>query len=111
MRISDWSSDVCSSDLPGDPLGAPISVVPAQSYTSFDSAGIGRDAAGNIITIWRAPAGLVARRYKPDGTVNGSDILIDSNTSPAEVAMDAAGDFVVAWTRRDRKSTRLNSSH
>src|SRR3546814_5097228 len=59
MRISDWSSDVCSSDL--------------------------------------------------DGTVNGSDILIDSNTSPAEVAMDAAGDFVVAWTRSDAAGAAVHA--
>src|SRR3546814_13851032 len=59
MRISDWSSDVCSSDL--------------------------------------------------DGTVNGSDILIDSTTSPAEVAMDAAGDFVVAWTRSDAAGAAVHA--
>src|SRR3546814_19916151 len=30
MRISDWSSDVCSSDLPGRPAGAPEQVEDAR---------------------------------------------------------------------------------
>src|SRR3546814_5095346 len=37
MRISDWSSDVCSSDLPAHPFAIAQGLVPG-SYVSFESA-------------------------------------------------------------------------
>src|SRR3546814_2603372 len=42
MRISDWSSDVCSSDLIGDELGAVVIVDPEY----LQDAGIGQEGAG-----------------------------------------------------------------
>src|SRR3546814_20568040 len=41
MRISDWSSDVCSSDLPhhpGDTLGCPRSRIPAPNPMNYRHA-------------------------------------------------------------------------
>src|SRR3546814_19672858 len=42
MRISDWSSDVCSSDLvigklplPGDPVGGPMHRVPSLQWQTW----------------------------------------------------------------------------
>src|SRR3546814_9754073 len=108
MRISDWSSDVCSSDLvndtterqrvtaPGDPstildeqITAPMEL---DSYGALDLyAGFGKDA-------WSV------RAY----VNNVADERAWSSVSPAASALTGA---VVQIGAVDRKSTRLNSSH
>src|SRR3546814_6966405 len=98
MRISDWSSDVCSSDL--NSLAVNDIVVERLSL-----AGKARvDADQNIIPV----AGRAARIRGLD-TVAGGTLV--------QVRLD--GDLAYADGRilsdnlrlRDRKSTRLNSSH
>src|SRR3546814_100879 len=39
MRISDWSSDVCSSDLPGQTILDTINLVPGVVFTNNDAYG------------------------------------------------------------------------
>src|SRR3546814_7154231 len=76
MRISDWSSDVCSSDLP---LKRDLGLVVQFELPLVDGAqqlGCQQDAFGRGMVIGR-------------------------------VVENMAGTFVF----RDRKSTRLNSSH
>src|SRR3546814_2673884 len=105
MRISDWSSDVCSSDL----------IVPADVQAKF------RDIARRLVTGFclsptptTAPdSGMVeklreikdAARYVPVG-----DGFFDPYDSNIE-AVDAAVDRALSALQPDRKSTRLNSSH
>src|SRR3546814_6069308 len=116
MRISDWSSDVCSSDLggfaQGDSAVADRLIVGADRY----SAGPGRDIR-------------IADR---DGAVAGGSLSLSQRDGAitacgAAVALQAAIAAVAAAHRRvgdrgqrrgthggiqlDRKSTRLNSSH
>src|SRR3546814_8233506 len=99
MRISDWSSDVCSSDLLGrlivetcDPTAGPLLHI-AGSVTAGDLAGHLR------------AAGFDLRR----------DVLYDARTAEAlderVAATLAAGEIDLALFFSDRKSTRLNSSH
>src|SRR3546814_5859338 len=102
MRISDWSSDVCSSDL-----------VPRR---------IGRDAmkkltAGNFAPALAAVPLLLAACGQAPSDPRGVDrletLLSVSATGRAEARPDKA-EFqagIQTWARRDRKSTRLNSSH
>src|SRR3546814_6825164 len=93
MRISDWSSDVCSSDLSGpmeDVIGWRIDDVvekikgPKRTQVRLDviPAAMGLDAEPTRILLTRAKIRLAERAAK-------SEIL----------------------TLPDRKSTRLNSSH
>src|SRR3546814_4612498 len=98
MRISDWSSDVCSSDLLIDQniaLGAQFAGI--ASLTEDTRPGIAPAIAkpreGDFdqrdpIQIWDQPARIVAR-LQPNGRRVGL----------AEEGV------------QDRKSTRLNSSH
>src|SRR3546814_8676671 len=107
MRISDWSSDVCSSDLceAGDaawPL-APVRRTSGQA----DAQGAGTDCGHAASVQGRAGAGF----QKPELTrSDGSDPVGD-------LLGDIAGRFVQRTGDRtrilagDRTSTRLNSSH
>src|SRR3546814_7579380 len=47
MRISDWSSDVCSSDLPGQTVDDIINMLPGVSFQNNDPFG----SAGGTLTI------------------------------------------------------------
>src|SRR3546814_2130865 len=109
MRISDWSSDVCSSDLSGKvarlvsngtPLAAEIERAGALEdmlIWRFHGAE-GLDLAGSV-------AGLIAG---PTGDrLAGSGIMVALVS--AEGRIRAANRVFRA--RADRKSTRLNSSH
>src|SRR3546814_4564518 len=85
MRISDWSSDVCSSDLKGD-------AVLAVRLT------------GKVLAV---TGGERARSMTIDTDGDGSvDAIVQLGPVVRGTALrDALG------TRTDRKSTRLNSSH
>src|SRR3546814_2840579 len=95
MRISDWSSDVCSSDLVG--------------------------ADGELAAPGRAPsqADAQARPLLLAGRVDdlADDVCAESTVGAADrqglavPAVGQAGHVAAGHQLRDRKSTRLNSSH
>src|SRR3546814_9204855 len=104
MRISDWSSDVCSSDLQrgkkvqqsavhdwadahGLPVRTPKSLKGAEEQAAF--------AALNLDVAVVAAYGLILPRAVLD--------------APREGCLNVHGSILPRW--RDRKSTRLNSSH
>src|SRR3546814_1932820 len=86
MRISDWSSDVCSSDLPA--------IASRNSAQSATVRAIGPCTA----------SGLKARDVTPRGT---RPAVGRSPTTPQK----DAGMRSEPPMSEDRKSTRLNSSH
>src|SRR3546814_10585711 len=101
MRISDWSSDVCSSDLGGAATLAAGGVV---LYPE-----IGQEPHGAGVDLPRAVEGDV-------------DIILSQRVHPHALGAHAVGAAVIrldgfvddvpfADFARDRKSTRLNSSH
>src|SRR3546814_4529019 len=105
MRISDWSSDVCSSDLhflrlymvPGMGHSAEGPGATHFSSSTRDSVPPVSDATHDVkaaLYAWvekgEAPGALIATRYVDDG--------VDHAPGTAPIALD-------------RKSTRLNSSH
>src|SRR3546814_8701681 len=101
MRISDWSSDVCSSDL----LGTGVSSVNVGSYGVPDYKLIThmRDTVAAIRhVIGNAHKGLSPYR----GAYYNADFQELMLTAPPE------RDNLPIWVAAlDRKSTRLNSSH
>src|SRR3546814_8436937 len=124
MRISDWSSDVCSSDLPGGAVRQPQRARRRRCPTAgrrprMAQPGAARDRHG--------PAGLEQikvgwnRRRRstdpvdllyPPASVQAADLA----GQPAELLriahdVDVAEAAVAFVTEGDRKSTRLNSSH
>src|SRR3546814_6398607 len=101
MRISDWSSDVCSSDLEGQRLDEHIHpeirnfgrlsvIFDAIVVEHLQKFGIAYDVRGEAVAVRQRAGHLV---FGPH------DVL------------DAAFLDLLAEFRIDRKSTRLNSSH
>src|SRR3546814_3314509 len=104
MRISDWSSDVCSSDL----LGLLTSVWAEK----FDHAA----AVTNFVI---APLSLLSGTFYSIDNLHGTFRLI-SHLNPFFYAISgfryaflgvADSPVLIGATVLDRKSTRLNSSH
>src|SRR3546814_4024753 len=101
MRISDWSSDVCSSDL-GVVAGYPIQdvrvVVHDGKYHPVDSKEIAFVTAG--------------RKAFVDAVNKGRPQLLEPIVELQVVVPDSqTGDITGALASKDRKSTRLNSRH
>src|SRR3546814_1565796 len=108
MRISDWSSDVCSSDLNIQELllENPVFGTPALSRTNsaFLTSGTG------VATIDLRDLGsdrtlVLINGRRVVGSLAGSAI-VDLNVIPTQFIQQAD-----VLTGGDRKSTRLNSSH
>src|SRR3546814_2044525 len=128
MRISDWSSDVCSSDLTADAMF---------TYPEVFKVGIAESGNHDNLSYeddWAERYhGLLVK--KKDGTTNytgqdnaahaknlkGKLLLIhgmmDDNVPPqstllvVDALVKANKDFDLLLLPQDRKSTRLNSSH
>src|SRR3546814_8903662 len=123
MRISDWSSDVCSSDLIVQTPGLPIYisglgskreitdvVVRDQRYTIAFLVVVGK--ALRVVIIGEQLANLKV------GLPNGSSERLDTYVGPDPRAifnemlcLASLFIFIMLIDERDRKSTRLNSSH
>src|SRR3546814_9723956 len=111
MRISDWSSDVCSSDLwsqEGDNarIGATFRTwlgdrlaTNGQSLTLLDM----RDFNGKI---FNALGAVDRNQAAPDFFAPYIRAAIETSDDPE---VKRAGEYMLGF--KDRKSTRLNSSH
>src|SRR3546814_2883247 len=101
MRISDWSSDVCSSDLAkAEPVGDQAGVrsgVPGQRPESSNHFATGRDNVSQL--------GLVIRPGPADPETNAFHAVVGKHREDIHTV---AGEHEMGV---DRKSTRLNSSH
>src|SRR3546814_8876455 len=105
MRISDWSSDVCSSDLLDD--DRPRALVAALD----EEVGVGRSCLGNV----GAPDEQKGR-VVPIGALRDVGLLAPGlRARGGKVAVPVVEADAGAADQRevagDRKSTRLNSSH
>src|SRR3546814_1814714 len=109
MRISDWSSDVCSSDLNWQQLAAD----PGAALSAYTA---------RLAALRRAHCSLRTARYGDAGHEVAPGLAALSWFTEAgqpmdEPAWEDAGRRTLAMRRadtddgQDRKSTRLNSSH
>src|SRR3546814_5054770 len=102
MRISDWSSDVFSSDLRGTdaadiaPEGVRVRVLNGSGETG--------QAGG-------ASTDLVAAGFIAAGTGEAERFDIERTVVRYLPGQEAAADLVARHLVGDRKSTRLHSSH
>src|SRR3546814_1496532 len=100
MRISDWSSDVCSSDLIG---GSALVLIPLVGLWTQR-----KPIAAGYVDRFLAEKGVTARYHIADlgfGRQRLTNLVIGDPAHP-----DLVADWVELSTE-DRKSTRLNSSH
>src|SRR3546814_3450910 len=111
MRISDWSSDVCSSDLRARQQVA-VGAIECAPDEPFDARG---DEIGQtrVIGFAQIMAVEIFELFEVEARRRAADM---SEVEPFG-RLRAADDFVVAMPPAeaeeiiDRKSTRLNSSH
>src|SRR3546814_3888808 len=115
MRISDWSSDVCSSDL-GE-VGRPTGLEPATSGTT--------NRCSNQLNYDRRMPRLSAHTYRSaqrqgrgpmnrPTTLPNANVTIDKFGFPGTLITEYEHWVVLLRPQAptlDRKSTRLNSSH
>src|SRR3546814_2331718 len=115
MRISDWSSDVCSSDL------YPID-------RTFDVADAPEPDRAEVVRVLRESGAEVLMNYLPVGSQEATEFYAECaleagvafvNNIPVFIASDPvwakrfteAGVPIIGDDIKDRKSNRLNSSH
>src|SRR3546814_8295409 len=113
MRISDWSSDVCSSDLGKDSLAATrIARALASSgigVLRFDFAGLGGSEGCFSDTTFAADvADLIAAGHAMAAVDKTPGLLIGHSLGGAAALMAARE---IPSIRADRRRTRLNSRH
>src|SRR3546814_6261955 len=117
MRISDWSSDVCSSDLDWDRMGFPIAICKADgSFVTTKPANTGGRVTPETI------AEQIVYEIGDPGAYLLPDVSCDwRNVQLKQVGenrIDVSGarghapsdQYKVSATYQDRKSPRLNSS-
>src|SRR3546814_4363673 len=117
MRISDWSSDVCSSDLRGRFLKAAAAIISgflAQGFSALgsDLAGFNHGfdiALGQFVQFLNDLAALFDGnfRFLIEFAVYGLKFLSGISTGNLRRIQGIINHSI----RSDRKSTRLNSSH
>src|SRR3546814_3506296 len=100
MRISDWSSDVCSSDLVAVPDHHIAHLAGLQGAGALEHTERARGVLGE-------PTDCPFRRNRDTGTLGTADHLARFLIQP----LDAFGRIRMHDGAADRKSTRLNSSH
>src|SRR3546814_7341536 len=98
MRISDWSSDVCSSDLSVDVDGDAGAFELGEAVGGL---GVHRGGLGLVLGALGLELGDVGRRGR-------HCLALGHEVVAAVTGLDVD---LVAQVAADRKSTRLNSSH
>src|SRR3546814_10367982 len=109
MRISDWSSDVCSSDLLAHAALAPIN---AHAFEPGHAFAVANHALGQYRPVALSTF-LVARRCakleRPVGP--GQRLVFMFGRARHDFELDHARRTLPVGGAEDRKSTRLHSSH
>src|SRR3546814_980876 len=106
MRISDWSSDVCSSDL--------LFAVQLLTFCSF--VGMGKEPPMKTIASMMFGFALAAVGQDPTTgqlrmTFGWYELLRGFDFLIAVIGLFGIGEILLTMEAGDRKSTRLNSSH
>src|SRR3546814_4521138 len=103
MRISDWSSDVCSSDLARYRVPGQQRIGVAREFEGAEQVDL-EDLAPLVLGVLGAGSGEVAAG------------IVDQDVEAFVLVFDPVEQFAALFVvgdvgDQDRKSTRLNSSH
>src|SRR3546814_5348800 len=102
MRISDWSSDVCSSDL----LAQSLADLQARLQSEGDRGKV-EAIRKTMLPDFTAKVGEAIEMLTEANEID-RNVLIPNGVAIAEKVAEMRNN---ALTARDRKSTRLNSRH
>src|SRR3546814_3714128 len=107
MRISDWSSDVCSSDLIIDlaSLPGPLTGTAQAIQNGKPKQWAVTQTGVPVLQVDDRQALIVIRPSEPQ---QGA---AEEFATGGDLHLDAVAVILPHANRRDRKSTRLNSSH
>src|SRR3546814_9487943 len=109
MRISDWSSDVCSSDLDVQSMDATFARLYPEQYAATIS---GDRMAQDARERWKNTLDGLHTAMRMQAQV--SQNLAQDESALADLvsqSQSATGALQAQQATKDRKSTRLNSSH
>src|SRR3546814_3037225 len=97
MRISDWSSDVCSSDLLDD----------IALRTSYDQK------MGSLARFHQAGKAESLKRITSllDQVIEGEEAVLEKRSAAVSASQTRSDNLSTTYSILDRTSTRLNSSH
>src|SRR3546814_5312536 len=111
MRISDWSSDVCSSDLAADPVVEQARAQGVVGEQADGYLGFAKSAAGDLKS--RVDAINIKRRafYTDLAAKRGVTVQEVAAATACELFQTRVVPGEAYRSEKDRKSTRLNSSH
>src|SRR3546814_3274905 len=98
MRISDWRSDVCSSDLPGEAVALDAGILVGEILDVMNN---GMPVAITDISATCHMPDVIEAPYRP--------AMLDERQEG--IAVRLGGPSCLAGDIIDRKSTRLNFSH
>src|SRR3546814_9912370 len=107
MRISDWSSDVCSSDLAMPDAAADVAAATGATVATLETVLADPDIAGVVI----ASATDTHLDYSVRAITAGKAVFCEKPIDMDLARVRSAAAPLGAPGTRDRKSTRLNSSH
>src|SRR3546814_6679058 len=115
MRISDWSSDVCSSDL--DVIAAERSVAEQKAAESGKPAEIITKMVEGSVQKFLKEVTLLSQPFVKNDKQTVEQMLKEKNASISKFVLFVVGEGIekknsdFAAEVADRKSTRMNSSH
>src|SRR3546814_8371907 len=109
MRISDWSSDVCSSDLPGAGRGLRQSGIPLRVRNSFDREDEGTLVTGDYVSDV-ARVEIVTGLRQMQALQFFEQDMVGVKGYDAAILDTLARHKLWIVSKSDWKSTRLNSS-
>src|SRR3546814_10217441 len=101
MRISDWSSDVCSSDLIRDALRAETGPFTAVEHRLAEEAEQIAEDREDLERRSTAYHDQLVQQFT----------AMERQVSAFKATQSYLEQQIKMWNSRDRKSTRLNSSH
>jgi hypothetical protein len=95
----------------GQPLGSEFLVNTVTDGSQL-AASVAMDASGDFVVVWQqgggGEGGIFAQRYNSAGERVGDEFPVNTTTAAnqnrARVAMNDAGDFVIAWQSQDAES-------
>src|SRR3546814_9532748 len=108
MRISDWSSDVCSSDLLSKEAREKAQTELRKLKSMAPMSAEATVSRNYLDTMLSLPWG---KKSKVKKDIGAAQTILDEDHYGLEKVKDRIVEYLAVQARPDRKRTRLNASH